>query len=205
MRLDGAQLRIAGIGQPVRALTGAVQFGEHGVRADGLQGELYGSVLQASVHAEGDSPDGVVRVVFDVPAAADDGLLAAFVPAWLRRHLHGSSRWTARLPLAGAHSGQLSLETDLRGTASDLPAPLAKDAAAALPLEVTVIGAMGGGGGGGGGAAPLRVLAEAGDRLRLALRFGRQAAPPPSSTSAPGSIWAAASAPPARRPCAGRM
>ncbi|MBL6749975.1 MAG: TIGR02099 family protein [Nevskia sp.] len=174
-RFDGGDLRIGGIGQPVHGLRGTVQFGDRGVRAERLAGQLYGTALDATVRGEGDSPDGVVRIGFAAPAEPSDGLLAAFVPDWLRLHLHGSSRWSARLPLAGARSGQLALETDLRGIASDLPAPLGKAAEEALPVSVGVSG----GTAGAGGETPLRVSVQAGDRLRLALRFAQKGAAAP--------------------------
>lgn len=169
-RFDGATVRVRALDQPVTAVRGAVAFDDEGATSNGLGGQLYGSTLNATIRREAESPDGVLLVQTDASVDAADGLFAAYVPDWLRDRLDGVAHLSARLPFAGPRSGQLELATDLRGVSARLPAPAAKSADESLPLRVTV---GEGGNGRSGDADALRVRIDGGERLGVALRFGR--------------------------------
>jgi uncharacterized protein (TIGR02099 family) len=171
VHFDGnALLTIQGLDQPIRGLRGAVSFDDHGVHSDGIGGQLYGSTLKGNIHPEPTSPDGVLEVQTDTPVNDDDGLFAQFVPQWLRNRMSGTLHVTGRMPFSGAHNGQLVVSSDLRGVGTSLPAPLAKGVDDSLPLSVAI-------GEGGTGRPPtaagdsLRILIDAGERMRAALRF----------------------------------
>ena len=166
-RFDGGTLKVRGIDPLLTGLRGKLGFDDQGVHSDGLSAQLYGSTLNATIHGEPDSPDGVLLVQTDSPVQDPAGLFAAYTPQWLRQRLSGTVHVAARLPFSGPRSGQLGLSTDLRGVAANLPQPAAKSADDSLPLKVTV------GDGGAGGADTLRVAIDGGDRLALALRFAR--------------------------------
>lgn len=62
--------------------------------------------------------------------------------AWLKPYLQGSSNWSVRVDIPNAVNGktaasQLSLSSDLIGTELDLPAPLNKDAAQSVALQIS--------------------------------------------------------------------
>lgn len=168
-RFDGATVRVRALDQPVSAVRGSVAFDDVGVTSEALGGQLYGRPIAASIRKEAESPDGVLLVQTDAPTESADGLFAAYVPDWLRRRFAGVVRVNGRLPFAGPRSGQLELATDLKGVALRLPPPLGKAPDETLPLRVVV----GEGGGKGGEADALRLRIDGGDRLGVALRFGR--------------------------------
>lgn len=171
VHFDGnALLTVQGLDQPIRKLQGAVSFDDHGVHSDSIGGQLYGSILKGNIHPEPTSPDGVLEVQTDTPVDDDDGLLAAFVPQWLRSRLSGILHVTGRMPFSGPHSGQLTVSSDLRGVGTNLPVPLAKGPGDSLLLTV----AIGDGGSGKPATAAadnLHILVDAGERMRVALRF----------------------------------
>ena len=78
-------------------------------------------------------------------AGMDAARLLARAPelGWLRPYIHGRSHWNLGLTVpatavAGAPAARLRLDSDLDGTALDLPAPLAKPAAGTLAAKVQV-------------------------------------------------------------------
>ena len=162
---NGDTMLVRGLDVPVQALSGAVTVAGSTLHADALGGTLYDTALSANIQPAADSPDGALLAQFDAQVQDEQGLAAAYLPEWLRARLSGSAHWTARLPLSGAHSGQLSLSSDLRGVTSTLPAPLAKAADDSLPLTVTV-------GEGLGSTGPQRVLVDAGPRVKVAAALG---------------------------------
>ena len=85
------------------------------------------------------------------------------MPAWVRRHAAGTSRWTATLPIGTDAPGELVLATDFTGVEVKAPAPIGKPAAEAVPLSLTI---------GSTADSPLRITADYKDRLGADLRFG---------------------------------
>jgi uncharacterized protein (TIGR02099 family) len=106
---------------------------------------------------------------------------------WLEPRLQGSSDWDVQVRIPATVPGrpvppsQLRLRTDLRGTALMLPAPLAKPAEAALPLELVsplpveqgeVALAL-------GEVLRMRALVRDKAPMRASLQFGGATAPAP--------------------------
>jgi uncharacterized protein (TIGR02099 family) len=172
VHIDEVTLKVHGIDTPVTALRGNLAFDDDGVSSDGVSGQLYGSVLSATIHPEADSPVGVLLVQADAPVQTAAGLFATYTPDWLRSFLSGTAHIQARMPFSGPHAGQVVLSSDLRGVAMRLPLPLAKNADQILPLTVTV---GDDGTAKSGDADALLVNIDGAERVGVALRFARPA------------------------------
>ena len=76
-------------------------------------------------------------------------MVLAYVPALSAYgdHIDGSANWSASFSadVAEQRRQHLLVTSDLRGVTSDLPAPLNKDADAALPLQLVLGMPLGGG------------------------------------------------------------
>ena len=106
------------------------------VRQDGAPGVLS---LRSGPHVR--DPAQAFEATLQAPADIDVLLDKAGNLGWLKPYLRGSSIWTTELAVprgAGqaAPPSRLRLRSGLVGTAIDLPAPLRKPAAQALPAEV---------------------------------------------------------------------
>ncbi|WP_058834299.1 YhdP family protein [Luteimonas abyssi] len=173
-------------------VNGTLRYDEHGfsaptlrVRAEGGDGQLRLAAGEGHVEDPAQALEGALQADFAIAALLDrvDTL------AWLRPHVDGRSGWTVgvRVPRtvqAGTAPAELSLRSDLRGTALALPAPLAKPADVPLPTEVRV-------------GLPLEdgheIVVALGDRLQVRAREtpagtglgialgGEAARPPPAS------------------------
>ncbi|MDE2149864.1 MAG: TIGR02099 family protein [Gammaproteobacteria bacterium] len=156
---DG-RLTVTGVAQPFDAIAGQIQFGPQGLAASDLSGRWYGLPLTGAIGQAAGVPS--LHLRFDAAPGADNGPAGAFVPAWLRAHLHGSAHWQVEMPLAG-DDRVVTLTSDLIGVASDLPPPLGKPESAALPLTLRI-----------DTGSPLgvdAVMAPQANPLALALRF----------------------------------
>lgn len=150
LTLDGsAQLSAAKIDHAAYNLhfidaSGGLRFNQHGFVADQLDvgfrerkaklSVAIGSYVEDPKHgfeATLRGPFPATTVFADVPVLI--AALAAFP---------GESEWTAKVAVDASDSAagrsQLVLSSDLRGTAIDLPAPLAKSAATALPFQLAL-------------------------------------------------------------------
>jgi uncharacterized protein (TIGR02099 family) len=158
--VDGAQLAVNELPEPIRNIRGELSFDRHGAVARGLGATIFDTPFTASLNHE----KGVHRIdaTFDfVPDAAGKGL-SRFLPATIRPHLRGRSQWQAHLALGGPERQSLHLESDLSGLAFDLPAPLDKPAEETWPSSLDILS---------GDAFPLRLRAALADRLGLDLAF----------------------------------
>ena len=162
IELHGARLQVRGLDAPITAITGPLNFGADNVHAEALSARLLDTAISARIAPEPASPDGVLSGEFALTPNAPGGLAAAYLPAWLAPQLEGSTQLRFRLPFSGADSGVLSLASELRGVTSHLPAPLAKRAAEALPVNALIDGDE---------HTPLRLRLKVGDSLRANLRF----------------------------------
>lgn len=179
IRLSGNTLRYRGFDVPLTGLQGQLHFDDHGVDASKLSAKLDGMPIFARITPSRASPQGVLHAHF--MAAADQGVLAQWLPHWLQHRLPGRSQWQASLPLGGGQAGSLSFNSDLVGTRILLPAPVGKTGKTHLPMTVSLHGAGHGG---------LRVAIDAGRRFGLALRLARQgqtAQRPSAGTSKPAA------------------
>lgn len=130
--LDDIEWALAALPAPVEALTGDLHFTRSMIAAESLQARLLDTPLQARVVPADDHP-GDLEVSATVPVASR--LASAFLPSGLRAHLDGESVWQARMPL-GVAAAPLQLDSELRGTAIRLPAPLGKPLDERLPLHL---------------------------------------------------------------------
>ena len=165
--LDGVELRLTGLAEPIRDIQGAVAFDAAGIRADRLTGRLYEIPLEAQLTPQPDAST-LLTAAYDFTVDPAGKGASELVPAWVRKHVAGTSHWRATLPIGGAGETRLTLATDLAGVEVKLPAPLGKPAAEAVPLAVTV---------GSAPDAPLRITADYQGRLGADLHFvhGRDA------------------------------
>ena len=117
---------------PIERALGRVHFTESTLALQDVRGQLFGGEVRVS---GGSKPDAGVVVLAEGRATVD-GLRQVFDHPW-RRSLAGAARYTASVAVREGRT-QISLESTLEGVSSVLPAPLAKDAAEALPLRVDV-------------------------------------------------------------------
>jgi uncharacterized protein (TIGR02099 family) len=130
-RLAGAELRLRPELPPMLGVRGTLQVAAgalalQGVHASWLGGEVH---FDASLAA-----DGALQVAAQGSASAD-GLRQLPALAALAAPLHGQAAWRGTLGIGDAGVA-LTLHSDLAGMALDLPPPLAKPAASALPLQL---------------------------------------------------------------------
>ncbi|HYC45080.1 MAG TPA: YhdP family protein [Burkholderiales bacterium] len=114
----------------LEAVNGRIEFTESSVRTTGLTGTFLGGPIRVSGTTHRDS---VMRATLEGRINADN-VRKAGGPAWMQ-HLRGSTDWRGALTLR-KKVPELVLESSLQGIASNLPAPLAKSAAEAMPLRI---------------------------------------------------------------------
>ncbi|HEX2650851.1 MAG TPA: AsmA-like C-terminal region-containing protein [Burkholderiales bacterium] len=163
---------------PVERAAGRVAFTESTLQVHDVRGQLFGGETRISggtradagvvINAEGRMTVEGIRPVFDHP--------------W-RRRLTGSSRYSATVAVKEGRA-QVSFDSTLEGVGSQLPVPLSKNPAEALPLHVDVFPGDG--------------------RDRISLHLGRVAAvellrgpPAPPGPAAAGALPSAPSPQPA--------
>jgi len=115
---------------PIEAAAGKVAFTESTLTVAGVQGRLFGGPVAVTGATQG---DGTVQVV-----ARGEATLAgtrALFDHPLRRFFAGQAAYVATLNIAKGRQ-QVLLQSSLQGVTSALPAPLAKSAGEALPLQV---------------------------------------------------------------------
>ena len=166
---------------PVERAGGRVSFTESTLQVHDVRGQLFGGDTRIS---GGTRPDAGVLITAEGRMTVE-GIQPIFDHPW-RRRLTGSSRYTATVAVKEGRT-QVSFDSALEGVGSQLPAPLSKNPAEALPLHVDVFPGDG--------------------RDRISLHLGRIAAvellrgpPPPPGPAAAGALQAAAPAQPAPGP-----
>jgi uncharacterized protein (TIGR02099 family) len=117
---------------PIERASGRVSFTEHTLTVTDVRGQLFGDQVRIS---GGSKPEAGVLVTAEGRATVE-GIRPLFDHAW-RRRLAGAARYTAAVTVKDGRA-QISFDSTLEGVSSALPAPLAKNAADALPLRVDV-------------------------------------------------------------------
>lgn len=117
---------------------GRAEYRGDGFSAEGLEVRHEGRPATLSLRAGGQVRDRAQAFEAELVAALDADALLARAPrlAWLDPHVSGRSDWRLALAMPRQGAGRLRLRSNLVGTALDLPAPLAKPAAAAMPAQV---------------------------------------------------------------------
>ena len=136
--LEGVMLRERRWDIAFDRVRGRATYRGDGFRAEDLLVRHDGRPATLDLRAGGlaDDPSQAFEAELDAALDASDLLERAPQLAWLRPHLAGRSDWHVALAMPRDGAGRLSLRSDLVGTALDLPAPLDKAAAAALPARV---------------------------------------------------------------------
>jgi uncharacterized protein (TIGR02099 family) len=123
---------------PIERASGKVSFTESTFAVHEVTGRLFGGAVTIN---GGTRPDKSIEIVAAGDASVA-GLRTVFDHPW-RRHLSGSAPYTATVTVRDKRY-QVSVDSSLRGVASALPPPLAKNAADALPLHLELLPAEGG-------------------------------------------------------------
>jgi uncharacterized protein (TIGR02099 family) len=139
-RLDGAvvftgnELALAGWPLPLKGLEGRLGFDLKGLRAKGIQGQLLGAPALIDVQTDKSGVTTLTAALRRIDVRAFDELAAGALS-----RVRGAAALKAAVAVPPLHSrGKLSLrlDSDLKGVAIDLPAPVGKAADAARPLAV---------------------------------------------------------------------
>jgi uncharacterized protein (TIGR02099 family) len=165
VQLDGVQLQAGGLPAPIRDIRGVVSFGGPGIAAEKLTGQLYELALEAAIAPRADGGS-LLSASFPLAIDAAGAGASSLIPPWIRRYVHGASRWRATLPLGTGEPAAVTLVSELIGIEVRLPEPLAKGIAESRTLALTIGDAPG---------AAMRLTADYADRLGADLRFVRGA------------------------------
>ncbi|HEX6003678.1 MAG TPA: YhdP family protein [Burkholderiales bacterium] len=115
---------------PVEQVSGRLEFTESDVRVPGATGVFLGGPISLSSAAPGDA---TVRLNVEGRANVENVRQFAGNPGWMQK-LSGAADWRGSLVLH-KKLADLTIETNLQGVASELPEPLRKNAAGAVPLR----------------------------------------------------------------------
>ncbi len=115
---------------PVEQAGGRVEFTESSVRAQGVTGTVLGGPVTITASTLRDS---TVRVTAQGRLNADNLRRTGGGPFWAQ-YLRGAADWRALYTIR-KRVADVVIESNLQGLAADLPAPLAKTAAEALPFR----------------------------------------------------------------------
>ena len=123
---------------PIQAALGRVEFSEHGVNLNGVGASFLGGPL---VLSGGTQRDGGIVIRMAGTATADGMRRTQSLPALQRlgARLSGGARFGGSVTVKD-RATQIVLDSTLAGLGVDLPAPLNKPAADALPLRFTLTG-----------------------------------------------------------------
>lgn len=146
--VDLAQVKLADPrwGVAFTDVAGRVHYDQDGVLADGLDVKLAGDPAKLRLAIGQKTGDDAIVVAATVSGVLPAASLLDHAPslAWLRPLVVGRSFWTVdvKVPHTSTQGAtgltQLSVRSDLRGTALKFPAPLAKNPGPALRLQATV-------------------------------------------------------------------
>jgi uncharacterized protein (TIGR02099 family) len=123
---------------PIQAALGRIEFTEHGVNLNGVGASFLGGPLQL---AGGTQRDGAIQIRMAGTATADGMRRTAALPALQRlgAKLSGGARFGGTVTVKDGQT-QIVLDSSLAGLGVELPAPLNKPAADALPLHFVLTG-----------------------------------------------------------------
>jgi uncharacterized protein (TIGR02099 family) len=123
---------------PLTGSTGRIEFNERGFNLAGVGGQFLGAPLAVT---GGTQRDGAIVVRLAGTLSGEGMRRTAPEPALARfgRHLSGSAKYTGAVVVRDRQH-TVMLDSTLAGIAMDLPAPLNKPAADALPLHFVLAG-----------------------------------------------------------------
>ncbi|MBO9663581.1 YhdP family protein [Dokdonella sp.] len=124
-------------------VAGQLRFNQKGMKVDGLDAKFRGRPAKLGLAIGGAAADSrhafEARLTGRYPATTVFADVPTILPALVK--FPGESTWNAGVDIDTAAAGgrkRLTLQSDLRGTAIELPAPLAKSADAALPFTLAL-------------------------------------------------------------------
>ena len=123
---NGAQFSFDPELPPVEQLTGTLRFSESSWDAQNLQAQILGGPVQIDVATSG----GDFHVTARGNASADAG--SKFL-SWAK-YLHGSAEWRGNIDISD-NVTNFTVESDLQGITSELPAPFNKAPSTAVPAR----------------------------------------------------------------------
>jgi uncharacterized protein (TIGR02099 family) len=123
---------------PIQAALGRIEFSEHGVNLNGVGASFLGGPLQLS---GGTQRDGAIQIRMAGSATAEGMRQTGSLPALQRfgAKLSGGARFAGTVTVKD-HAAQIVVDSNLAGMGIELPAPLNKPAADALPLHFVLAG-----------------------------------------------------------------
>lgn len=138
----GARLALAGLPLDFTDVRGRLRLENTYFHGDGLQAVMLGEPVRASLSPQKEGRDKVVAQLVRLEGITPVRRLTDTFELPLREHLDGWLGWTAtvRIPDAGEMEGEepltVTVHSDLQGTRSSLPSPLAKGTAERWPAEL---------------------------------------------------------------------
>ncbi len=180
----------------LEGISGMLSFTEKDLQAKGIRVRLLGQPAVLDINsggAESGKSGAQLRVKLAGRVGAEG--LKPYLPAALAGRLSGATDWHADIGLDASRKAELTVTSDLTGLAVDLPAPLGKNAAQSVALNVVKQPAGKGGEKGGERGqekGPDILTARYGDILsaraklpdkaaaQISVRLGPGEAPPPS-------------------------
>ncbi|QPG05846.1 hypothetical protein IT774_00775 [Salinimonas marina] len=137
-RLQGNNVHIASVGLTLDEAQGEVRFINENINTDGLTGQLFGQPVTLDV--TGGMDETAYQV--DIGVAGDWQVqpLLAYLNPEFNDYVSGHSPWQGNVTLQLPDSGfsySASIQSDLTGIYSSLPAPLAKSTADIMRLALT--------------------------------------------------------------------
>ncbi len=123
-RFDRAALWTRHWPDPIQKISGEVDIGPAGLRSHDLTAAIAGIPLRARMTPQ----DGLTRIEAEMDLSPAELPPSVPVGDWLRKRTEGRSRWRFSMEVGGKADPRLRFESNLLGTALDLPAPLGKPA-----------------------------------------------------------------------------
>ncbi len=120
----------------IEAITGSVQFTEKDMRAKDVRVQVAGMPVLVDL-GSGGAPGQTSGVRIGARGRVDAERLKPEMPDALAERLSGAADWRADIGLNADGRMELAVTSDLSGLRINLPAPLGKNAADAIPLRMT--------------------------------------------------------------------
>lgn len=132
--VDNAQLQLRDWPTPIRNIRGALNISPEGLEATNMQAQMLGWPIQARLSRSA----GRTRLRATTRAQTADIPAQWPLPDWLPARLQGASEWVVEGQFGGAANTNISLRSDLKGVAVELPPPLGKTAESARRVELSL-------------------------------------------------------------------
>ncbi|MCM5570648.1 TIGR02099 family protein [Burkholderiaceae bacterium FT117] len=133
VRFEGNDVVVDPAVPPFSRVAGTLEFSERALALRGMSGGFLGG----TVRVDGETPE-AGRFALRASGSASAGGIRLLADNALTRALDGATTWRGTLDVRG-QSVAMSLESDLSGLSSSLPAPFAKQAGERWPLRIETV------------------------------------------------------------------